>query len=55
MKTTVLLFLLVITLGAPAVCLAGVPIEVPEPATGLALLVGGAGVAGYRLLRGNKK
>ena len=56
MKTTVFLFLAVMTLAAPAVCFAGNPIvETPEPATGLLLLIGGAGVAGYRKLRANKK
>jgi len=55
MKTTVFLFLVVMTLAAPAVCLAGNPIvETPEPATGLLLLIGGAGVAGYRKLRAKK-
>jgi hypothetical protein len=44
----------VITFAMPAMCLAGLPVptvSVPEPATGLLLLAGGAGVAAYRRLR----
>jgi hypothetical protein len=56
MRTTVFLFLLVMTFAVPAVCFAGNPIvETPEPATGLLLLAGGASIAGYRKLRANKK
>jgi hypothetical protein len=55
MKTTVFLFLVVLTLGAPSVCVAGVPVPVPEPATGLTLLVGCAGVAAYRKLQRKRK
>jgi hypothetical protein len=54
MKTVMFAFA-VITLAMPAVCLAGVPVpstvSVPEPATALLLLAGGAGVAAYRRLR----
>ena len=54
MKTVVFAFA-VITLAMPAICLAGLPVPstvaVPEPATGLLLLAGAAGVAAYRRLR----
>lgn len=53
MKTTIVLALTAITFAMPAVCSAANSIvPVPEPATGLLLLVGGAGVATYRRLRG---
>jgi hypothetical protein len=46
---------LAILLALPAVSLAAVPIKpVPEPASGLLLLLGGAGVAAYRKVRGRK-
>jgi hypothetical protein len=52
MKTTVLFALVVMTFALPSVCLAANAIEpVPEPATGLLLLLGGAGVTAYRKLR----
>jgi PEP-CTERM motif len=56
MKTTVSLLFLVMTLAAPAVSFAGNRLEpVPEPATGLILLVGASGVAAYRKLRAPKE
>jgi len=56
MKTTILLSVVAITLALPAVCSAAnsivpVPVSVPEPATGLLLLLTGAGVAAYRRIR----
>jgi PEP-CTERM motif len=52
MKTTVLFALAVVTFAVPAVCLASNSIvPVPEPATGLLLLAGGAGAAAYRKFR----
>ena len=52
MKTMVLFALAVVTFGVPAVCLASNSIvPVPEPATGLLLLAGGAGAAAYRKFR----
>lgn len=52
MKPMVLFALAVATLAVPAVCLASNSIvPVPEPATGLLLLAGGAGVAAYRKFR----
>ena len=52
MKTTIVLSVLAILFAVPAVSLAAVPtVSVPEPATGILLLVTGAGVAAYRKLR----
>ena len=54
MKTTVLLGVVAITLALPTLCAASnsiMPVPVPEPATGLLLLLGGAGVAAYRKMR----
>jgi hypothetical protein len=52
MKTTVFLSVLSITLALPAICSAANPVEpVPEPATGLLLLIGGAGLVAYRKFR----
>ena len=52
MKTTVLLGVVAITFALPAICAASNSITpVPEPATGLLLLLGGAGVAAYRKMR----
>jgi hypothetical protein len=52
MKTTVFLSVLSMTLALPAVSFAANAIEpVPEPATGLLLLVGGAGLIAYRKFR----
>jgi len=52
---TVLFAFAVITFAMPAMCLAGLPVpstvSVPEPATGLLVLAGAAGVAAYRRLR----
>jgi hypothetical protein len=49
MKTTILLSALAIALALPTVCFAANSIlPVPEPATGLLLLIGGGGVAAYR-------
>ena len=49
MKTTTLLSALAMTLALPSLCLAAnAVVPVPEPTTGLLLLVGGAGVAAYR-------
>jgi hypothetical protein len=51
MKTTIFLALPMLLL-VPAVCLAANAIQpVPEPATGLLLLLGGAGAAAYRKFR----
>jgi hypothetical protein len=51
MKTTIV-SAMVILIGVPANCAAGNSIvPVPEPATGLLLLLGGAGVAAYRKFR----
>jgi len=56
MKTTILLSVLAITLVLPTVCSAANSIvPVPEPATGLLLLLSGAGVAAYRKLRGPRQ
>jgi hypothetical protein len=51
MKASILLSVIAITLAAPTLCLAANSIPVPEPASGLLLLLGGAGVAAYRKLR----
>jgi hypothetical protein len=52
MKATIVLSLITLTLALPAVCFAANSIEpVPEPASGLLLLLGGAGVAAYRKFR----
>jgi len=51
-KSSILVFACLIALAVPSICFAAVPVEpVPEPATGLLMLVGAAGVAGYRKLR----
>jgi len=56
MKTTIVLSVLAIVFAVPAVSLAANSIvPVPEPATGLLLLVSGAGVAAYRKLRGTRQ
>jgi hypothetical protein len=57
MKKTVLLFVLAISLALPGVCFAVYPLDtvsVPEPATGLLLLLGGAGVAAVRMFRARR-
>jgi hypothetical protein len=55
MKPTVVLALLVMTLAAPTVCFASNAIQpVPEPASGLLLLMAGAGVAAYRKFRARR-
>lgn len=52
MTKSVLFAFAVITFAMPMVCLAGQRVDpVPEPATGLLILVGGAGVAAYRRMR----
>ena len=52
MKTTILLSAVAIALALPVLCFAANSIEpVPEPASGLLLLIGGAGVAAYRRFR----
>jgi hypothetical protein len=49
MKTMILLSVVALTLALPTLCLAGNGIvPVPEPASGLLLLLGGGGVAAYR-------
>ena len=51
---TVLFAFAVVTFAMPMVCLAGLRVDtvsVPEPATGLLVLAGGAGLAAYRRLR----
>jgi hypothetical protein len=53
MKATILMATVAITLALPSVCAAANAIQpVPEPATGLLLLLGGAGAAAYRKFRG---
>lgn len=52
MNKSVLFAFAVITFALPMVCLAGQRVHtVPEPATGLLVLLGGAGVAVYRRMR----
>lgn len=52
MKAKIVLSLVALTLALPTVCFAANSIErVPEPASGLLLLLGGAGVAAYRKFR----
>jgi hypothetical protein len=52
MKMTILLSVVAITLALPALCSAGNSITpVPEPASGLVLLLVGAGAAAYRKFR----
>ena len=51
MKASILLWVIAITLAVPTLCLAANPLPVPEPASGLLLLLGGASVAAYRKLR----
>jgi hypothetical protein len=52
MTRTILFAFAVITFAMPMVCLAAEPVQtVPEPATGLLLLMGGAGAAAYRQMR----
>lgn len=56
MKTTIVLSVVAISLVLPAIAAAANPIQpVPEPAGGLLLLLGGAGVAAYRWLRTPRK
>jgi hypothetical protein len=55
MKASILLSVIAIILAVPTLCLAANPVPVPEPASGLLLLVGGAGVAAYRKLRGPRQ
>jgi len=56
MKTTILLSAFAITLAMPTLCLAANSISpVPEPASGLLLLLGGAGIAAYRKFRGSRR
>jgi len=56
MKTNVLLALVVMTLALPSICFAGNAIlSVPEPATGLLLLLGGGSIAAYRKARGRRR
>ena len=52
MTRTILFAFAVITFAVPMVAAAGQRIHtVPEPATGLLLLMGGAGVAAFRRMR----
>jgi hypothetical protein len=52
MKKTVLFAFAVITFATPMLAFAGERVTtVPEPATGLLLLLGGAGAAAYRKMR----
>jgi len=56
MKTNILLSAVAITLALPALCWAANPIvPVPEPASGLLLLIAGAGAAAYRKFRGPRR
>jgi hypothetical protein len=55
MRTTILLSVVMLTLALPSVCAAANAIQpVPEPATGLLLLLGGAGAAAYRRYRNSR-
>jgi hypothetical protein len=52
MKATIVFSLATLTFALPSVCFAANSIErVPEPASGLLLLLGGAGVAAYKRFR----
>jgi hypothetical protein len=52
MRNTVLFGVFAILVALPALSAAGVPVQpVPEPTTGLLLLLGGAGAAAYRMAR----
>ena len=56
MKATIVLSVIALTLALPAVCFAANAIErVPEPASGLLLLLGGAGAAAYRKFRARRQ
>ena len=52
MKTPIVLTLAIMVLAVPTVALAANPVQqVPEPATGLLLLLGGAAAAAFRTVR----
>jgi hypothetical protein len=55
MKLTILLMAVGVTIALPSVCAAANSIvPAPEPASGLLLLAGGAGVAAYRKFRNRR-
>ena len=55
MKTTILLALAIMIFALPMVSQAANPVQqVPEPATGLLLLLGGAAAAAFRTARNRR-